>query len=379
MKKRADKIKTILWITLFSALLFLFIQANYKIIKESELKGAIHKPEKPKLTIKKWFSGEFQKNQEAYLNETFGFRNSFIRINNQIAFSFFNKALANGIIIGKENYLYEKAYIDAFYGNDFVGIDSIQKRMEKLQFIQDTLQKLNKTFVLIFAAGKGSFYPEYIPDKYKSEKKRTNYETYLEFAKKLNIAHIDFNKYFLEQKDKSEYPLYPQYGIHWSYYGACLVADSILKYIERERQIDLASFYWDSVEIAQPKNTDYDIADGMNILFKLKSFEMAYPKICFESDSNKSKVSSLVISDSFYWDIFGSNLFYKSFSKNDFWYFNRHAYFADTNTDMEVEKLDLKDEIEKHDVIIIMATEATSPDLGWGFIENLYDLFKNTK
>jgi hypothetical protein len=34
---------------------------------------------------------------------------------NQFAFHLFNKAKANGVIIGKENYLYEEKYINFYY------------------------------------------------------------------------------------------------------------------------------------------------------------------------------------------------------------------------------------------------------------------------
>jgi hypothetical protein len=35
-------------------------------------------------------------------------------MNNQLAFSLFNKAKANGAVVGKENYLYEENYIKAY-------------------------------------------------------------------------------------------------------------------------------------------------------------------------------------------------------------------------------------------------------------------------
>ena len=38
--------------------------------------------------------------------------------------------------------------------------------------------------------------------------------------------------------------------------------------------------------------------------------------------------------------------------------------------------IDLKKEINDHDVIIIMSTQATMTDLGWGFIEKLYQTLK---
>lgn len=375
MKDKSIKIKRVLLFIILVVLIAPFFQAKFNIIKLTPLKGAITEPEKKYFNVKEWFSGNYQEQEEKYLNETFGFRSLFIKINNQIAFTLFNQAKANGVIIGKKNYLFEENYIKAYYGDDYIGYDSIKHRMQYLKYIQDTLTKLNKNIILVFAAGKGSFYPEYFPEKYITEKKRTNYETHVELAHQLGVSYIDFNKYFIENKSKTPNPLYPQYGIHWSYYGMCLAADSIVRFIENTRNIDLPNLYWNEIEIAQPKESDYDIADGMNILCKLKSFNMAYPKIQIQSDSGKTKPSVLVVSDSYYWGMFNFGIS-NAFTNSHFWFYNKQIYPDSYQSPIETSQIYLKDEIAKHDVIIIMATEATLPDFGWGFIENTYNFFK---
>ena len=378
MKDKSIKIKGVLFFIILALLIIPIIQAKYNLINLTPLKGAISEPEKSYINVKDWFSGIYQEKEEKYLNETFGFRNLFIRINNQIAFSLFKKAKANGVIVGKKNYLFEENYIKAYYGTDFIGTDSILHQMERVKFVQDTLAKLNKNLILIFAAGKGSFYPEYFPEKYKTEKKITNYQTYVDLARQLGISYIDFNKYFVENKNKSEYPLYPQYGIHWSYYGMCLAADSIISYIEHTRNIDMPDLYWDEIDIAQPKESDYDIADGMNLKFKLKTFKMAYPQIQFQSDLGKTKPTALVVADSYYWGMFNFGLS-NVFTNSHFWFYNKQIYPDSYQTPLETSQINLKNEITKHDVIVILATEATLPEFGWGFIENIYDEFKGNK
>lgn len=375
MKDKSIKIKRVLLFIILVLLIAPFLQGEFNIIKLDPLKGAITEPEKKHFNFKEWFSGIYQEHKEKYLNETFGFRSLLIRVNNQIAFALFNKAKANGVIIGKNNYLFEENYIKAYYGTDYIGYDSIKQRMQRLKYIQDTLTKLNKNIILIFAAGKGSFYPEYFPEKYKTEKKKTNYETHVEQAQQQGISYIDFNKYFLENKSKSPYPLYPQYGIHWSYYGMGLAADSIIRFIENTRNIDMPNLYWDQIEIAQPKESDYDIADGMNILCKLKSFNMAYPRFQIQSDSGKTKPSVLVVSDSYYWGMFNFGIS-NAFTNSHFWFYNKQIYPDSYQSPIETSQINLKDEIAKHDVIIIMATEATLPAFGWGFIEDTYTFFK---
>ncbi|HRX32614.1 MAG TPA: hypothetical protein P5349_12075 [Tenuifilaceae bacterium] len=378
MKSKPNYIKRILFLIILASLVIPLFQAKFNIIKLPPLNGAITKPEKGYISVKDWLSDSYQEQEEKYLNETFGFRSLFIRLNNQLAFSLFNEARANGVIVGKENFLFEENYIKAYYGTDFIGYDSIRHRMQRVKFIQDTLAKLNKNIILIFAAGKGSFYPEFFPDKYRIQKKETNYEIHTALAKQLGISYIDFNKYFVENKYKSEYPLYPQYGIHWSCYGMCLAADSIIRFIEKTRNIDMPNLYWNKIDVEQPKGTDYDIAAGMNILFRLKSFDMAYPHVQLQSDSGKVKPSVLVISDSFYWGMFNFGIS-NAFSNSQFWFYNKQIYSDNFQTPAETSQVSIKDEIAKHDVIIIMATEATLPDFGWGFIETVYNYFKGVK
>lgn len=378
MKDLSTKIRGALFLIVLILLLIPLIQNKFNFVKQEVLKGSVVQPEKKYFSIKDWMSGDYQLAEEKYLNETFGFRSSFIRINNQIAFSLFNKAKANGVIIGKNNYLYEEGYINAYYGTDFIGIDSITHRIERLKFIQDTLKKLNKTIIVVFAAGKGSFYPEYFPNVYVKQKDKTNYEYYAKLAKKYGLNYIDFNKYFIENKNTSKYPLYPQYGIHWSNYGSCLAADSMIKYIEKIRNIDMPNLYWKDVEMADARETDYDIGNGMNLLFYLKSNKMAYPDIQIESDSGKIKPTALVIADSFYWGMYGTT-FTKALSNNHFWFYNQQVYPEFYQNALETSQVNLKDEILNHDIIIIMATDASLPRMGWGFIENAYDLFKGIK
>lgn len=355
------------------------VQGFFKIFEEKPLQGAIVPAPDTILTPDAWFSGRFQLVREKFQNENFGFRNFFVRINNQIAFSLYKIAKANSVIIGKENYLFEENYIKAYYGKDFIGIDSTKHRIEQLKFIQDTLSKLNKNLIIVFAAGKGSFYPEYFPDSLKSEKGTTNYSCHVKLAKEQGINFIDFNEYFIKNKSTSKYPLYPQYGIHWSCYSTCMVADSIVRYIEKIRNIDMPNFYWDTIEMDDAKEIDYDIAGGMNLLFKLGSFQMAYPKIQMQSDSNKIKPSVLVIADSYYWGMFNFGIS-NAFTNSHFWFYNQQIYPDSYQSPLETSQVDLNSEISKHDVIIIMATEATLPNLGWGFISKAYSLFnKNEK
>lgn len=376
MIKGSNKFKFSLLTMIFIFMFIHMIYDHFNFIRIPPLKGDIRYSKKPALTIKSWFNGDFQQEQETFINEAFGFRSLYVRLNNQIGFSLFDKINAKKVVLGKSNYLFEESYIAAYTGKDFIGEDSINIVADRIKFVSDTLAKLNKQLIIIFAAGKASFYPEYIPDKYFPIKGKTNYKALSQAIKDRNITHIDFNKWFMAQKWKSKYPLYPQCGIHWSNYGALLAADSIIKQIEYLRKIDMPNLIFDMVEMKFPIEIDYDIAAGMNLLFKFKTFKMAYPVYRTESFKKKTKPSVLVVSDSFYWGMYYFGIS-KSFKNDHFWYYNHQVYPESSTKEVFANTLDLRCEIQKNEVIILMATEASLKNFGWGFLENLEKHFRS--
>ena len=373
--KWSDTYKTWLLAGIFAVMLIPMIQENLHLKKEHPLKGDIQLPENIEFDKEDWFSGYYQEEKEKYINTAFGFRNQFVKLNNQIAYSIFRKAKANGVIIGKETYLYEKSYIDAYTGTDFLGKDSIDHTIARLKFISDTLNKLGKQLIVVFAAGKASFYPEYIPDKYLPVRGPTNYGYMSEEAKKARLNVIDFNKWFIDNKRRSKYPLYPQHGVHWSTYGTALAADSLLRKIEELRHIDVPELAFDGVSMEPPHDVDYDIADGMNLLFRFKSFDVAYPRMLPVNTEGKTRPKVLVISDSFYWGMYGLGIA-NCFENDHFWYYNRQVFPESSSKELLVENVDLGDALAGHDVFVNMATEATLRKISWGFIENAEQYYK---
>jgi hypothetical protein len=376
MSKIFNILKGSLLMMIFAVLFLPMIQSNFNFDKNEPLKGDVTIPENSDFTKEEWLTANYQHEKEEYLNSMFGFRNTLVRLNNQIDFNLFNKANAKDVVIGKENYLYELNYIKAYTGQDFIGKDSITHTLDRLKFISDTLQKLNKQLIVIFAPGKASFYPEYIPDEYLKTKNITNYSLFVQGAIQRKLNTIDFNKWFIDNKHKSKYPLYPQHGVHWSTYGATLAADSLIKTISTLRNINMPHLTFNSVRMEQAHGNDYDIADGMNLLFKFKSFDLAYPNLNEVDTVKKIKPKVLVISDSFYWGMYELGIA-KCFDANHHvWYYNKQVFPETFTNEVLVKDLNLKDEIAKYDVIVISATDNNLRDISWKFIENAEKLFK---
>ena len=350
------------------------IQYFFKIVKIGPLHGDIRKVTEPDFTWNDWFSGEYQSKEELYINDSFGFRNTAVRLNNEISYLLFNRVHANGVIVGKDHYLFEENYLKAWSGVDFVGKDSILRIVKKVKYIQDTLKKLNKDLILVFAPGKGSFFHEFVPNKYKQKGKETNHDTYVKYSSELGVNYMDFWSWFMQNKTKSKYPLYTKYGIHWSTYGKDLVFDSMVHYIEKVRHIDAPDFLWKRVEETyECREVDCDLLEGMNLLHGFPPIMHAYPDLGM-NDVNKVKPCVLTIADSHYWGIVGPGLASYVFDQPRFYYYYNELLTPAAPAVQKV-NVNLKAEIENHDVVIILATDATLPNFGWGFIQDAYTLY----
>src|ERR1035437_2120971 len=208
------KLKRVLFVFVMLVLLFPMLQQTFNIIKIAPLKGVVVNSADTVFTFKGWFKGNYQTKKEDYCKDNFGFRNIMIRINNQIAFWIDRIALANGVIIGKENYLYDLGQINAYYGTDFKGVKPIEEAMYKYKAIHDKLKEKGIDLITVIAPSKATFFPEYIPDKYVKRKDTTIYDCYISKMKEMNLPFMDFNDYFINNKHKYPYPLYPKFGLH---------------------------------------------------------------------------------------------------------------------------------------------------------------------
>ncbi|PBQ32140.1 hypothetical protein CNR22_10270 [Sphingobacteriaceae bacterium] len=368
-------------IILFGLLAFLFIPLiqNVTHIKKYEkpLEGAFYPESDTDISWLNWFSGDYQAQKDKFIKENFGLHNYYIRLICQINFSLFKKASVSYVVVGKENYLYETGYIDAYYGRDFIGQAKVDNYINKLKRIQDTLEKQNKLIFAVFAPGKACFYPEFIPDNYKSEKTISNYQAFRDAAFNKGLNHIDFYKFFQDQKIKSKYPLYPQLGIHWSNYGAILAFDSMVHYTEKKLDIALADIQLTNIELSDSlRNTDDDAIRSLNLYKNPKTFKMAYPDLKVNYDSLKhKKLRLLVISDSFWWYIYSTGLPDNIFAPARFWYYNKEMYPESFTSPVHVSEVDYAAKIREADVIIIMHAEATLHKFGGGFVDMCYDTY----
>ncbi len=344
------------------------------------LEGAIYVIPKPTFTKSNWLSGKYQDSAMTYNEQQMNLHPFLVRLRNQIGYSLFDEVKVSAVELGKDQNLFGGGHIEAYLGKDFVGENEISEKARKLKYVQDELKKRNVDLLFAIAPCKPKLMPEFISSKYDVTKKtRSNYDAYVYQFKKQNIHFIDFVDYFLKIKNSVKHPLATRCGVHWSLYGSTLAADTLIKYMEKLRNIDMPEYYSDGgEETTAPRGSDADIGKAMDLLRDIPSYTMYYPNIVFKEDSTKTKPNVLIVGDSYVesW-LYSYEYIEHEFSpKTSFWYYNKQITWKPSNNDIDndVSKLNLKEQTLNRDFILILFNEVNLNKGGYGFIEQMYDM-----
>jgi hypothetical protein len=375
MEKRALRILFITIIALLGLPMLLGLLGRKEIVKP--LKGVTLTQSIPSFNIDNWRNMKFQLGTTKYINQNFCFRPSLIRLYNQFEFSVFNQVSNKNIIKGKDNFLFEKWFINAYYGNDFVGMEKVEREVKKMVAIDSVLKSKGVQFIMALAPGKASVYPEKIPDYLREDTtQNTNYKAYKSRLHNSGITVFDINDWFIQMKPEFNRNLFTKGGTHWSYDAAIIVMDSLLSLVEEKTGKRRNKIQFDSiVKTTVPRSSDDDLLRISNLLFEKLDTDYYYPEYHFEEKYPKEG-KLITISDSFFWILYDAGL-KNSFEKVSYWYYFNTVYPESFKKTLIVNNIDIQKELLKSDVVILMLTTSSLEKFGWGFINQAYDFLVN--
>ncbi len=355
-------------------LLFLIapnIQSTLKLVTLKPLNGAYVASPRPDFSIKTYKSGKFQTEYNKYFEENIGFKEVLIRLYNSYSFLAYNQSNVSDVIVGKNGYFFNPRYIDAITGKNFIGSEEIETKVRRIKELQIALANQNKTLVVVFAPGKASYYKEYIPEHLLKDTKENNYAQFVKYFKENGVNFIDMKAHFLSIKEKSPYPLFTKYGTHWTLYGANLTSDSIHKFVESKSDIKFINKKYKSFEkLKYKQGSDYDLEDLMNLSFQLPIKEDIFnPIVEFDTISNLKKPNVLVVSDSYWWNIYNTKSPDYQYNDYSYYFYFNTAYLNKNSKSLPRAQTDVKYELDKSDIIIMMCTEGNDYYFPFGFTD----------
>lgn len=371
---------------IFSIIALLIPLANYlhPFINSKNLVGFYEVKEKPKISLKSIYSYEFQTDYEKHIQRNIGLRSDFIRLKNQIYYSLFNVAYNPNMLVGEQGYFYEMNYIDnGILGQDICDDNILVDKTKKIYALQEELKKHNKELLIIFAPGKASYFPEYVPKIYMHKLKyETNYSKYIKLFNLYNVNYIDFKNWFIQLKKSNYPPLYTKTGVHWNKLGTYIVIDSLVNYFNKTHpqmpelvlaDMNVESKYW---------YNESDCYDNLNLISHKKKEKLIHPEFYFKKrEGQDNRLTSIAVADSYYWNLHLSGFSNEYFKDGQFWYYNDNVYYTDGREEIKTSdpRLNFEREIKNADVFIILFTDINQRVLDGGFIDKLYNLYITSK
>lgn len=355
-----------------------FLQQKLGFVSEKPLTGAYVAdtlPDLSRINWASWLDGSFQASFNSALEHHIGFRNTLVRCYNQWQFELFNKANAEGVIVGRDRELFEEDYLKAASGRFFIGEEHWSRKARIIKQLQDTLRASGKQILVVFEPGKGTTLRNMAPRYYKKDAANSNYAALRAAMNEQGVEYFDLQQCFNRWNDTSDYLLFPHTGTHWSYYGAWLAADTLFQYLGERWPGWITKMSQKALEKRdQIRHPDDDIWLAMNMLTKVPQQNLVYPEVQFGAmPSVRPKI--LVVGDSFYFNWQSDGIMAAQSEEGEFWYYNKIRW---SHQGSELGLINPEERIEKalsHDIILIMITERFHQNFAWNFDEQLYGYF----
>lgn len=254
-------------------------------------------PEPKPATRHSFLTGDWQRNSEEWVNRTLPLRPLFVRWNNQLFYSLFQKSYAQneGLIIGKGQQLYGLDYLHRHcsvpsWTNPQPTADGKQARLvddlssgkhdmaqwiRTLQQIATFYQKRDKTFLYVIAPSKPAIVPEGIPDTIlcaPPDRRNLEYKQQIQALARSGLPYVDSFQILEQAKERYDTPLFPRGGIHWNMLGATIVTQQIYEKIDQLSDQSLPPLEFSYQVTHQPTGTDQDLLMLLNLAIPDKNY-----------------------------------------------------------------------------------------------------------
>ncbi|MGK5094432.1 hypothetical protein WDW89_20750 [Deltaproteobacteria bacterium TL4] len=349
-------------------------QMSFQFLYEPRVNGYENQVPWPSLDWTSWNEGSYQKEVENWLHQNMGLRGWMVRFDNQLNLSLFRELdQQKNIIVGRNQWLHDKGYIDPYMGKDKVPDQQLENSVKQMRIVQDLLAQHQVAFLFIMSPNKARVYPETLPDGYLNPKK-TNYESLMELLKKYGVHFIDGNASLIEFKRTSPYDVFVRGGVHWSHYGACLFTQKLVLEMEQllHQKLGILDCSVSQVDY-QPTGTDRDYATLLNLLTPEYAIgPTAHPKATWSHP--KKVLNVLEIGSSFLHNI--NDLITNPLTRQlDFYYYYKRNIPYRSSSQSIPPKEEFKSVLLQKDIVLLENNEGFLFNVDFGFLEDaLYAL-----
>jgi hypothetical protein len=344
------------------------------VVPEKPLVGvSVEVPPVP-LNPRTYRNGKFQEAFEQRFGAGLSLRGHFVRADNELNLRAFHQTGLDphtSMVIGKDDYIFERGYVDAFNRHDEVPAAELEKKVERLALLQRYLESRGSTLLVVITPSKPLLYPEYLPPKYVISERQsvpTNYDKFVPLLEKHRVHFVDGEGYLSAHKATSPVPYFGNSSSHWNDPAACEVTAVVMAQLgaqlqTRMPQLRCAPYY---TSMAQRKK-DIDILQVCNLWSEDRLYQpvhRARPRLV---PRRAAPLSMLMIGGSFSFYLAEYFRLYR-IDHHIFRYYTEDHYRG-RKTPIHRDALNW-DELFSKQVIVIEVNVEVVPQVGFGFLED---------
>lgn len=210
------------------------------LLRETELNGVTNIPEKPSFSMQSFLSGKFESEVEDYFSYHLVTRKTQTRLYNQLLYTLLHSTANKDILIGQDNYLFEKSYATAYLTElTPKEKEEISNNVVALARLAALLKEQGVPLIVRISPSKAEHYPEYLPTSYRRfvEMKQSGgydanwYQVFCEELKRNNISVYDRYELIGEMKQEGEI-VFAKGGTHWTLAPMAEYLNGLMEYME---------------------------------------------------------------------------------------------------------------------------------------------------
>ena len=359
---------------------------NGNILQEDELSGVINIPKKTELSLETLQSRQFQSDFEKYLKYNLASRRVLTRVYNQLLYSVFNSTDNREILVGREDYLFEKAYPTALL-TELTSQEraDLEKNINKLAKLTMLLKERGVTLVVRMSPSKAEYYPEYLPPAYsRFVKMQQNgeyalnwYQVFTDIITKTNIPFYDCHALMQKQKNEGKI-VFAKGGTHWSLSPMAGYINGLNAYMEGLLNKKLGRVIVTSQQVIAGKMGAVDDSDIWKICWNAIWAEPNYlsPNITFSTIPGESHLRVFTVGQSFTTVLLDAIYSAKNpvWDETYFSWYNARVIKFNSKFPLGIQISDKTDDYEQYlkmDVIIIEFLDTGAGSAQFEFVDNM--------
>lgn len=345
------------------------------------LRGATTPPPPPDWSLEHLRSGATFRAVETWYGAHVGFRNWWVRLDNQISYSLFGETLkrteGTHVVAGDDDWLFEHHYITYAVKPAHMSEADIRASLASIRRVQDKLAARGVPFLLVVAPSKVEVYPEKVPAVYWGGRDPAAIETNFERARPY-FAEYGINLYdgparFQEWKRTLPDNLFTRSGTHWSYYAVNNVLADLRERLNPAMRRPLPEFRVGALRNRDPVGNDEDLLELMNLLVGAPYRHPApYPELVAQTAVPEADLPRILwVHDSFGWALIDLLYPARAARPSESLYYFKTAFAIPgvKPIDRNLHTLNWEDYLKDYDAVVMVWTEIAFDFTGWGFFE----------